>query len=109
MSVEVTFRGTTYTIPTAGEQEWADNLVAFLVAVAAGSPTTAVTGSSTTDHGLVAQGDTTSPAKSAFRIVPQDAQPTSGEVGDIYVTSAGVVKICTATGTPGTWVSVGGQ
>jgi protein-S-isoprenylcysteine O-methyltransferase Ste14 len=30
-------------------------------------------------------------------------------VGDIYVTTAGVLKICTVAGTPGTWVSVGAQ
>jgi hypothetical protein len=110
MSISVTFRGVSYTIPTEGESEWATNLTTFLVALAAGQPTTAVTGSSTTDHGVVAQGDPTSPAKSAFRIVPQDAQPTGpNQVGDIYTTTAGIVKICTVAGTPGTWQSVGAQ
>lgn len=69
-----------------------------------------VYGVSASDHGVVAQGDTSSPAKSAFRIVPQDAAPTgANEVGDIYVTTAGVMHICTVAGTPGTWVVVGTQ
>lgn len=62
------------------------------------------------NYGAVVEGDTTSPAKAAFRITPQDAQPTgSNSVGDIYVTTAGVLKICTVAGSPGTWVSVGAQ
>lgn len=37
-------------------------------------------------------------------------QPTGlSAVGDMYVTAAGVLKICTVAGTPGTWVSVGTQ
>lgn len=55
-------------------------------------------------------GDTTSPAKAAFQLVPQDTQPTGpNAVGDMYVTTAGVLKICTVAGSPGTWVSVGAQ
>lgn len=30
-------------------------------------------------------------------------------VGDIYVATGGVLKICTVAGSPGTWVSVGAQ
>lgn len=61
-------------------------------------------------YGVVAESDTTSPGRSAFRIVPQNAEPNgSNSIGDIYVTSAGVLKICTVAGTPGTWVSVGTQ
>jgi hypothetical protein len=47
-------------------------------------------------------GDTTSPARASVRLTPLDADPT-----DIYATTAGVLKICTAT-TP-TWVNVGSQ
>lgn len=55
-------------------------------------------------------GDVTAPVSAAFRIIPQDAQPTGAHVvGDIYVTTAGVLRICTAAGTPGTWVNVGAQ
>ena len=46
--------------------------------------------------------------RSALKLVPQ-AAPSEGEIGDIYVTAAGVLKICTVAGTPGTWVSVGAQ
>lgn len=63
-----------------------------------------------TGYGLGCQGDTTSPVTAAFHIEPQDTQPTTcAAVGDIYVTTAGVLKICTAAGTPGTWASVGAQ
>jgi len=69
-----------------------------------------VHGVSVNSHGVIAESDTTSPAKSAFRIVPQNSEPTGANaVGDIYVTTAGVLKICTVAGTPGTWVSVGAQ
>lgn len=55
-------------------------------------------------------GDTTAPAIAAFRLIPQDAQPTGASlVGDMYVTTAGVLRICTVAGTPGTWVNVGAQ
>lgn len=65
---------------------------------------TGIAGVSPTGHGVVAQGDTTTPAKSAFRVVPQNAAPTGpNEVGDIYVTTAGVPQICTVAGSPGTW------
>lgn len=38
------------------------------------------------------------------------AQPTGpNEIGDIYMTVLGVLKVCTVAGTPGTWVSVGTQ
>ncbi len=58
----------------------------------------------------VVTGDTTSPVKPAFRITPMDAQPSGANVvGDMYVTTAGLLKICTVAGTPGTWVSVGAQ
>lgn len=41
-------------------------------------------------------------------LAPRTA-PASGAVGDMYVTTGGVLKICTVAGTPGTWVSVGAQ
>lgn len=59
---------------------------------------------------LVVTGDVTSPVKAAFVLVPMDGEPTGlNAAGSLYVTSAGVLKICTVTGTPGTWVSVGAQ
>lgn len=60
-------------------------------------------------YALIASGDATTPQRAAFRVVPQDTQPAVGQVGDIYVTTAGLLKICTVAGTPGTWVSVGAQ
>lgn len=40
-----------------------------------------------TGHGVVAQADTSSPARSAFRMVPQDANPTVPQEGDVYANS----------------------
>lgn len=38
------------------------------------------------------------------------SEPTGlNAVGDIYIASGGVLKICTNAGTPGTWVTVGSQ
>ncbi|MGD8501267.1 MAG: hypothetical protein PVJ86_11500 [Phycisphaerales bacterium] len=59
------------------------------------------------DHGAYIEADTSSPAKSALHIEPQDAAPTGpNAIGDIYVTTAGVPYICTAAGTPGTWTKI---
>ncbi len=45
-----------------------------------------VYGLGTGGHGVVAESDTTSPAKAALRIVPQDADPSSSPAaGDFYV------------------------
>lgn len=70
----------------------------------------AVYGVSTAGYGVVAEGDTTTPAVCAFRIVPQDAAPTNAQVGDLYVSTAGKLNICTVshTQTP-TFVVVGTQ
>lgn len=69
-----------------------------------------VQATSSGNHAVIASGDATTPAKSALYIVPQDAEPTGpNAVGNIYVTSAGVLRICTAAGSPGTWVNVGSQ
>jgi hypothetical protein len=65
------------------------------------------TTNSTNGVALTVQGDSTSPAVGAIRISTMDADPTSCQVGDLYVTTSGVLKICTAT-TP-TWVNVGSQ
>lgn len=37
------------------------------------------------------------------------AAPSSCQVGDMYMTTAGVLKVCTTAGTPGTWTSAGAQ
>lgn len=71
-------------------------------------------GSATLDdsssYALTVTGKTSAPIKAGLRLVPQSAQPTGpNQIGDIYVTTAGVLKICTVAGTPGTWVSVGAQ
>ena len=56
------------------------------------------------------QGDATSPTTGAVRWATQDTQPSGpNNVGDMYITTAGVLKVCTVAGSPGTWVSVGSQ
>lgn len=59
--------------------------------------------------GIVAAftGDTTSPTWGTLRLTPLNADPTSCQVGDLYMTTSGVLRVCTAT-TP-TWVNVGSQ
>jgi hypothetical protein len=60
-----------------------------------------VYGLGTTGHGVIAESDTTSPARAALRIVPQDTDPaTSPAAGDIYVNISGS-RIRTYDGT--TW------
>jgi len=44
-------------------------------------------GRSTTNYGIVAESDTTTPNHPALRIVPQDTEPTVGVEGDVYVNS----------------------
>ena len=86
----------------------------------AGTTGTGVTGYSVNGTGIYAvseagraaiiEGDLTNTVLATMRIVPTSAQPTGASlIGDMYVTSAGVLKICTVAGTPGTWVSVGAQ
>jgi hypothetical protein len=58
-----------------------------------------VYGQSPGGHGVVAEGDTTSPVYAALRVVPQDATPSTKAAGDIWVNSAtGIPSVCT-TGT----------
>lgn len=95
MSQTVTFRGATYTIPSPGDSnDWGAALNAFLVAIAAGSPSSQATGTGTS-------------STAALALAPQ-TQPTGpNAVGNIYVTAAGLVYVCTVAGTPGTWVLLG--
>lgn len=61
---------------------------------------------------LKVTGDTvsTTAAIAPVFISPLNNQPSGAHaVGHMYVTSGGVLKICTVAGTPGTWVSVGTQ
>lgn len=113
MAISVTFNGTSYSIPSPGQAEWADSLNAFLVAIAgaaAKASTQTMTITVAAGIPLTLQGVVNSPSAAVLRLVPQDAQPLGpNAVGAIYVTTAGVLKICTVAGTPGTWVSAGAQ
>ncbi len=62
-------------------------------------------------YAVVANGDPSSPVKSALRVVPQDTEPSGpNQIGDLYVkTGDSKLYICTVAGTPGTWVVVGAQ
>lgn len=95
-SGEGIFGGATTGIGVQGASSGADGIAGHFAAAAG--------------YGVYCQGDTTNPAKAALHVEPQNAQPTGpNAVGDMYVTSAGVLKICTSAGSPGTWVSVGAQ
>jgi len=75
-----------------------------------------VHGYSLLGHGVIAEAPTGAGCLSAFRIVPQAAAtgPEAighgpNQIGDMYVTAPGVLRICTTAGTPGNWVNVGSQ
>lgn len=68
--------------------------------------TVGVYGISGTGYGIIAETDTTSPAKSALRLVPQDSDPSSGVQGDLYVNSGdGTLRVYNGSA----WVKVGTQ
>ena len=46
----------------------------------------AVSGAS--GYALIAKGEISAPTRSAFKIVPQDAEPSIAEMGDLYVNSS---------------------
>ncbi len=108
MSIAVTFNGTTYSIPTPGESaQWATALNLFLVALGGALGSQGGTIAPTTGRGLVI---TSNAVLAPLKLTPQGSGPSGANVvGDIYVTTAGVLKICTVAGTPGTFVSVGSQ
>ena len=49
-------------------------------------------------------------SKGTLRLPVLAAGPAGPNVvGEVYVATGGVVKVCTVAGSPGTWVSVGAQ
>ncbi len=108
MAIAVTFNGTTYSIPTPGESaQWATALNLFLVALGGALGSQGGTIAPTTGAGLIINSNATT----APLVLRAQASGPSGAnvVGAIYATTAGVLKICTVAGTPGTFVSVGSQ
>jgi len=72
----------------------------------------AIKATATDGYALYVDGDTTSPIKPLLHLTPQNSYPSGAVVvGDIYVTTAGVLKICTVAGTGAgaTWTTVGVQ
>lgn len=97
MAIPVTFRGNVYSIPSPGDSDdWATTLNDYLQAIATSFAAAKLTATGTS-------------ARSPFFITPSSAPTGPNVVGDIYMTTAGVLKVCTVAGTPGTFVSVGGQ
>lgn len=48
--------------------------------------------------------------RGTLRLPVKAAAPAGPNVvGEVYVATGGVVKVCTVAGSPGTWVSVGAQ
>jgi hypothetical protein len=52
--------------------------------VKAGGPGAAIWGIASSGHGMIVESDTTSPARSALRIIPQDTDPINGLAGDVF-------------------------
>lgn len=49
-------------------------------------------------------------AKGTLKLPVKASAPAGPNVvGEVYVATGGVLKICTVAGSPGTWVSVGAQ
>lgn len=73
------------------------------------STSSAVAGTFTSTASLPVSlvGDATSPAIGHLRMNIMDTNPTSCAVGDLFMFTGGVLRVCTAT-TP-TWVNVGAQ
>lgn len=64
---------------------------------------TGVGGDSVSGYGGEFAGNAT---RAALRLVPQ-AAPSSGQTGDVYYDSGtNKLRVCTVTGTPGTWVDL---
>ena len=96
MSVSITFRGTSYTIPSPGDVGWAAALNLYLLAIATSFSAATLTATGTA-------------ARAPFFITPSTEPTGPNVVGQLYMTTAGVLKVCTVAGSPGTWVSVGAQ
>ena len=69
MSVNVTFLGQTYTIPTTGEEDWGDDLTAFLVALGNNS----ASGVSLTSVGAAPNANGASISGTVLNLQPSDA------------------------------------
>lgn len=97
MSVTVSFKGTTYRLPSPGDtDDWGAQLTAFLQALANNQTTEQTQASGTA-------------AIAPINLNPSSQPSGPNRVGDLYMTVAGVLKACTVAGSPGTWVSVGSQ
>ena len=69
MAVNVTFLGVTYTIPTTGEEDWGDDLTAFLVALGNNS----ASGVSLTSVGAAPNANGASISGTVLNLQPSDA------------------------------------
>lgn len=105
-------KGGDTTTATGVEGVGGDNGGHGVVGTGKGTGSYGVYGKHTNGRGIVAESDTTSPGYAAFRIVPQDTAPTTASIGDMYVSTSGVLYICTVAGVPAlppTWTVVGSQ
>ncbi len=97
MAISLTFRGTVYTLPSPGDSDdWGAAFNTFLTALAAAQPAAKFTATGTG-------------ARAPMLLTPQTEPTGPNVVGDMYATDAGILKICTVAGTPGTFESVGAQ
>jgi hypothetical protein len=67
-------------------------------------------GSSTDGYGVVAQSDTTSPVRSAFRVVPQNADPSTPAMGDVmHRSDLDIQRVYTDSLWQSPWTTPGGH
>jgi hypothetical protein len=62
-------------------------------------------GSGASGYGVIAEGKNAAPVRAALRIVPQSAQPTTGQKGDLYVDNTGIIWLHNGI----TWVKPSSQ
>lgn len=59
-----------------------------------------------TGYGAIIEANSTSPVSSSLRLVPQDNNPSTAQIGDFYVNQSGILRSCVTAGSPGTWVAI---
>lgn len=96
-----------YILVKNGERVAADNAAERDALLAKGY---VVEGAGTENDPRDREADTLNQGKGTLKLPVLASAPAGpNAVGEVYVATGGVVKVCTVAGSPGTWVSVGAQ